>query len=283
MLTRILAPVDFSEPARAAAAYASRLASRTGAHLSLLHMVAPVTLDYSMIGPSPDVLGDLTKSRLTHARSALAQLAIPGARVSRDVVEGDAAIEILRRAHEERSDLIVMSTRGAGAIKRMFGVGSVTLNVLAGAECPVLTGIDFAVPPEVDDGTIVCALDLGPTAEKTLRWAGRAASALRARLVVVHATTLADKKTLEWVSDDWFTTLHRRVDQHFRDLLARTGVDGDLVVGDGSPHDVVAAAANARRAGWIVIGRSPARDLMDRLRANSYDIIRRAPCPVVSV
>jgi nucleotide-binding universal stress UspA family protein len=155
--------------------------------------------------------------------------------------------------------------------------------VLAGAACPVLTGLDFTNRPRVEQGTILCALDLGPTAERTLQWAGRAAQALHARLLVVHATTLADTKTLALVSDGWVTALHGRIEQHFRDLLVRIGVDGDVVLGDGTPHDVVATAARAHDAGWIVIGRSPARDLTDRLRAHSYDIIRRAPCPVISV
>lgn len=285
LFTRILAPVDFSDASRAAACYAGALAARTGARLSLLHAVQPMpaAFDYSMVGPSDQVLRELSESLEARALQQLERLEVPGDDIRRTLSDGDPATEILRAAESDRADLIVMSTHGAAGLQRVFGVGSVTLRVLGGATCPVLTGLDFSAPPPVTGGTIVCALDLGPSAPRTLQWAGRAARELGARLTVVHATTLADKKQAGLIDDGWHEVLARRLTLHFQQLLTSGGHDAEIVIDDGSVHQVVAKTASETNAGWVVIGRSATLGVADRLRANTYDIVRHAPCPVVSV
>lgn len=282
-IARVLAPIDFSEPSRAAAAYAGRIAKRTGARLSLMHMVPPISFEYSMVPASAEVMTQLTASRLQHAQAALNAIAVADVQVERELAEGDPATEILRRAAQDHSDLIVMSTRGAGAVKRVLAMGSVTMNVLAGAECPVLTGRDFSTPRVLDGGSILCALDLSSNADRVLRWARDAAQTFGARLTVVHAATMADKAVLELAKADWYDDLRKRIDEHLRGVLDGAGAEADVVVGDGTPHAVVSQTARQLGSALVVIGRSPANDVLDRLRAHSYDIIRRAPCPVVSV
>lgn len=282
-IARVLAPIDFSDPSRAAAMYAGRLAKRMGAKLSLMHMVAPISLEYSMVPASAEVLTQLTASRLQHAQASLNAITVPDVEVERELAEGDPATEILRRAAAEHTDLIVMSTRGAGAVKRVLAMGSVTMNVLAAAECPVLTGRDFATPRVLEGGSILCALDLSSNAERVLRWARDAAATFGARLTVVHAATMADKGVLDLATTDWYDDLRKRIDDHLRGVLDGAGVEAEMVVGDGTPHSVVSQTARQLGSALVVIGRSPANDVMDRLRAHSYDIIRRAPCPVVSV
>jgi nucleotide-binding universal stress UspA family protein len=283
LITRILVPVDFSEASRNAACYARALARRTGARLSLLHVVDPVSFDYSMVGASEEVMRELSQARAAHARRAIDTLVDSASAVNRELSEGDPATEILQRIESDETDLLVMSTRGAGAVKRVLGVGSVTLHVLASAECPVLTALDFGPRLLVDKGVILCGLDLGPSAARTLQWAATAAREFEARLVVVHATTFGHKKMFEIMGDEWHRTLRIGLEQHFRELLEQAGVAAEVVIGDGSPHAVVAETARTLDAGWVVIGRSASRDVKDRLRAHCYDIIRRSPCPVVSV
>jgi nucleotide-binding universal stress UspA family protein len=285
LISRILAPLDFSAPAGAAACYAAALASAARSRLTLFHAVEPIApaFDYSMIGPIEQVLHDASEAREAQALEQLDRLQLPGHDVHRVLAEGDPAGEILKAADALQTDLIVMSTRGAGALQRVFGLGSVTLRVLGGAPCPVLTGIDFSAAPRPQGHTILCALDLGPSAPRTLQWAGQAAREFGARLAVVHATTLADKKVAGLIDHDWDAPLVQRLDKHFRGLLEAAGLEGDVVLDDGSVHGVVAKTAEALKASWVVIGRSASEDVLDRLRANTYDIVRRSPCPVVSV
>jgi nucleotide-binding universal stress UspA family protein len=285
LASRILAPVDFSAPSRAAACYAAALAVRTGSRLHVMHTVtpAPAILDFSMVDASDQVLKGLLETRERRALEYLERMDLPGSHIRRTLAEGEPATEILKAAEAEHSDMIVMSTHGANTVQRVFGVGSVTLRVLGGATCPVLTGVKFSEPAAVSHGNIVCALDLGATATRTLEWAGQAAREFDARLVVVHATTLREKKLAGFVEDGWYQNLAARLTKHFRDLMDAANLHGDVVIDDGSPHEVVAKAASTQNAGWVVIGRSASQGVMDRLRANSYDIVRRSPCPVVSV
>ncbi|MGB9294284.1 MAG: universal stress protein, partial [Desulfobaccales bacterium] len=62
------------------------------------------------------------------------------------VATGEAAPEILRLAHEEHADLIVIASHGLAGWRRLV-FGSVTEKVLRQATCPVLT---IMAPPEAE-------------------------------------------------------------------------------------------------------------------------------------
>jgi nucleotide-binding universal stress UspA family protein len=65
---------------------------------------------------------------------------------SREVVEGDPAAEILRKAEELGVDLVVMGTHGKGLLEHAF-LGSVAEKVLHRIKIPVLT---IPIPKETD-------------------------------------------------------------------------------------------------------------------------------------
>jgi nucleotide-binding universal stress UspA family protein len=65
------------------------------------------------------------------------QKAVPGAKISGFVVEGDPKEEIVKAAHAMPANLIIMGSHGRGLIGRMF-LGSVSLAVHAAAPCSVL-------------------------------------------------------------------------------------------------------------------------------------------------
>ena len=60
-----------------------------------------------------------------------------GLRATADRLEGDAATEILARAHATGTDLIVLGTHGRTGLARLV-IGSVARNVLHHANCSVL-------------------------------------------------------------------------------------------------------------------------------------------------
>ena len=62
------------------------------------------------------------------------------------VATGEAAPEILRIAHQEHADLIVIASHGLGGWQRLV-FGSVTEKVVRQATCPVLT---IVAPPEAE-------------------------------------------------------------------------------------------------------------------------------------
>lgn len=142
---RILVTTDFSEAGDHAIAHAFRLAADHGAEVLLLHVLETV------IAPNPlyahyyptDLLTPEVRARAeTAAQEALLERVPktgPLAEVSHRVVvaHGMPAEEIIRNAHDERADLLVISTHGRTGLKR-FLLGSTAERVIRHVQCPVL-------------------------------------------------------------------------------------------------------------------------------------------------
>lgn len=154
MYQRILVPLDGSEAAEAALAHAQSLAAALGATVHLLRVVseadavdAPVVTDNPLASESARELARrFLSANLAAAREYLGKAAAPvmaqGLRVEMAVREGPAAEQIGEYARQRGIDLVVMSTRGRGAVQRLL-LGSVTDRVVRSAGLPVLV-----IPPE---------------------------------------------------------------------------------------------------------------------------------------
>jgi nucleotide-binding universal stress UspA family protein len=137
---RILCPVDFSPASLAAARHAASLAEKSGGLLVLLNVLeAPPygRLAYPEFAMPPDPVPH--EERVRRAFSTAVPKEVLGC-VGREerIVWGRPASEILRLAHEERADLIVMGVQGRGAVDLAL-FGSTTHEVVRHARCPVLT------------------------------------------------------------------------------------------------------------------------------------------------
>lgn len=157
MIQRILAPVDGSESATRAAAFAAELAARFHASILLLHVLTRVparlqlkqylrTLEAS---PDPDaveiesVRNVLATSGEAEGREILAEAQrhvekAGVAEVDAVLADGDAAQEIVRQAKRGEFDIVVMGRRGLGGFQGLV-MGSVSYRVLHALECPVVT------------------------------------------------------------------------------------------------------------------------------------------------
>jgi nucleotide-binding universal stress UspA family protein len=138
---RILCPVDFSDIARRAVAYALDLVEGDDAQVTLLHVIE-VPPEWSELPLSSPI--DVDRIRAAAAADALRRLrelvprdALKSRRARTAAREGAAYGEILAQALEDRADLIVMGVRGRHAIDRMV-FGSNTIRVLRASACPVL-------------------------------------------------------------------------------------------------------------------------------------------------
>ncbi len=138
---RILVPVDFSECSLSAVRMARGLGAPAGAAIHLLHVledVFPIGFDVGMVVPFPNFHeGRLAgaRQRLQAVADGLADYAGP---VTTEVVPGVSALEILDRAQEGASDLIVMGLHGRDFTGERF-IGAVTDKVIRHAACPVVT------------------------------------------------------------------------------------------------------------------------------------------------
>ncbi len=141
-IKKILCPTDFSEPSYEAIKIAGELAFHFGAELCLLHVVPPVPVIPMGDGPSAFDVSLYEQELETASKRTLAEiinhLEWDELRGRLIVLRGNAADEIIRTAHEENVDLIVISTQGRTGLDRLL-FGSVAEKVVRFAKCPVLT------------------------------------------------------------------------------------------------------------------------------------------------
>ena len=136
MFRRILLATDGSPDAEEALTYARDLALRDGAQAIVVHAFEPV----------PTYLGEPWRDRVIArhvsmgqdvASNAAQKLQKAGVDVIVEVLEGPPADAILRVADVRECDLIVMGSRGHGALASLL-LGSVSHRVLAHTRAPVL-------------------------------------------------------------------------------------------------------------------------------------------------
>jgi nucleotide-binding universal stress UspA family protein len=134
---RICCAVDFSETSRRALRTAAELAQRIEATLIVLHVrdVAAIPLD-EFRPPAAYEQERAEAQRRLDAECAEAERLAPG-RVTCELLEGDPAWEIVKYTQEHGQDVLVLGTHGRTGVRRLV-VGSITEQVIRGANCPVL-------------------------------------------------------------------------------------------------------------------------------------------------
>jgi nucleotide-binding universal stress UspA family protein len=140
-LDRILVPVDFSRDADRALEYALDMARQRGAHLELLYVVENLTYP-DFYYPAPPSREQMTEEISERAGKRLRERLddLGGeepATVDVGVEIGDPVEEVVARAGEAGSELIVMGSRGRTGLERIL-LGSVAEGVIRRAPCPVL-------------------------------------------------------------------------------------------------------------------------------------------------
>ena len=154
-VTKILVPTDFSETADAALVYAKTLAAKLGASLHLLHVfqdptAAIVFTPETYMAPPAELRERALDDAWNHLHDRLDPQEHKRFAGTRAVVEGLAALEIVRYAGTHGIDLIVMGTHGRRGVAHLF-LGSVAEHVIRTAGCPVLTVRDAVRREETAD------------------------------------------------------------------------------------------------------------------------------------
>jgi nucleotide-binding universal stress UspA family protein len=142
MYQNILVPLDGSEFAEEALPHAIAIAKAFKSRVTLVMSIEAVAMhpEPGVIGPILSVSVDLTdeiKEAKDYLGTVAGRLSSEGIEVHEEVVEGAAAASICAYAHDNRTDLIVMTTHGLSGLQRLF-YGSVAEKVLHGARIPVL-------------------------------------------------------------------------------------------------------------------------------------------------
>lgn len=283
----ILFPVDFSERSRAALPFVLSMARRHGARVTLLHVIEPplpVYADMAALFPN-EFDYDEAKSAIGQRLERIACAELPKVETRCEVEIGLPAEKIATCANRAQADLIAIPTHGYGAFRRML-LGSVTAKVLHDARIPVWTS---AHAPEASHRAhpqprlILAALDLEPGNRRVLQTALELARDAGATLEILHfaGEDEIDALQFEARSRELLNEIARD------DMMTECGDAGIIVEASEAGEGVggsVRRAVLEKRADLVVIGRGSIQENGPaRLRANSYAIIREAPCPVLSV
>jgi nucleotide-binding universal stress UspA family protein len=260
----ILCPIDFSEPSRGALRYAAVAAAYTGESLTILTVNDPLLAQAAAMANGPDSLD-------ADARRELEQFVIDtfsgrpaGVSLEFAVATGKPDVEILRAAGERKARLIVMSSRGATGIRKLF-LGSVTERVLRATAVPVLvTPPAHTGPATQEDMRTVIRRILVPvditiagSMEHTVEAARQIGLILDAPILVVHViepvrTMVPGHAFAANVDSERRDRAERRLQQFVDTLPDQPRIEPLVMFGE--PAEEVAKIAADRQAGLIVMG-----------------------------
>ncbi len=137
-IEKVLFPTDFSDHSEEALAQAAEVADRFGAELLMLHVVPERRLDPLDWGEMPS-MEELERLFEREANQRVTALQRPPRVAVRQILRrGSPAETIHAVAREEGVELIVMAARSRKGLAQWM-LGSVTEDVIRGAECDVMT------------------------------------------------------------------------------------------------------------------------------------------------
>lgn len=134
MYKNILVAADGSENSLRATKQAAYVASLEGDAMVKIVSVIAIDVYSDMVYDPIEAHGEAQREIIKDAARVLADAGVDYEIV---LLHGRPADEIVRYAAESEADLLVMGSRGLGAL-REFALGSVSHKVLTHAKCPVL-------------------------------------------------------------------------------------------------------------------------------------------------
>ncbi|WP_040836292.1 universal stress protein [Nocardia brevicatena] len=180
----VLVGTDGSDSALHAVRWAAQVAARQSAPLHIVHAIGiPIdmgpTLDYTLI--EGETYRSAAQSTVDDARAAAVDAAAPIRRIEIEIsVSDEAPIPLLRDLSAD-ARLLVVGTRGLGALRRGL-LGSASTSLARHARCPV------AVVPEDPpaEGPVVVGVDGSGCSVRAIEIAFEQAAGRGTDLVAVH-------------------------------------------------------------------------------------------------
>ncbi len=134
-MKKIICAVDGSESSRHAAQKALELADLAQAELTLCHVVSTIFIPAEVPITSPQLTVEMIQSGERLLEEISKGLGRPG--LTRRIITGNPAEALVDLANAENFDLIVISSKGRGAVSRVL-LGSTTDRVVHISNKPVL-------------------------------------------------------------------------------------------------------------------------------------------------
>jgi nucleotide-binding universal stress UspA family protein len=294
---RILCPTDLSEASVPSLKYASALARRYRAHVTVLHVVPsfePMTVPSAGFMYPMQVVSPMSRDEvLREMHKLVAGAGVEATNMTFVAEAGDPARMIVEQSLAAATDLVVMGTHGRSGFERLL-IGSVAEKVLRKAPCPVLL-----VPPHAAVGTsadvtfrnILCPVDFSPSALQALGFALELAREGKATVRVLYAVELLPEEELR-------TNAHFNVPEYrqhvvedalgrLNTLLAgesRSSIAVEPMVAVGRAYREILRVAADAPTDLIVMGAQGRGGLgLTLFGSTTQQVVRAATCPVLTV
>jgi len=288
---RILFPFDFSEAAEAMAAAVAAMARRFNASVTVVNAFNLVH-DYNL-APSFDAFDGSDPSPVPYT-TAFQELRLERERKLQDIlrtrlpnidgkavlVDGEPALAVEWLARREKTDLIMMPSKGLGKFRRML-LGSITAKVLHDLDCPVFTSAHdprqgMASPFRCQ--SILCAVKFHPAHEALLRMTATLARVFNARVCLLHVYSKDDEQNRVETMNSI-----RRTFEQVSEAEENLNIPARERIMDAAIPESIRQAAIEEDADLVIVGRGCERETVSFIWSHLYSIIRESPCPVLSV
>lgn len=280
----ILFPVDFSDHSRGLNPEVEWLADRFDSRVTLMH-VFEIPASWYGAGEASLINAECLRSFVVSQEELLNnyKLNVPENRIQRILAEGGPAWNITNWASEHGVDLIMMGTRGLGKIRGLL-LGSVAAKVIHDATCPVWTNAMLRSKPHKpgDFRTVICAIDTTDEAVPLLRFADSLARELGAKVHIAHGVPEAETRPSRYLDFDLHAYLMDSAHVALSKLQREAGTEFPASIKASPIANAVSEAALEQNADLVIIGQGRAQQTFGRLRTHAYQIIRDAPCAVLS-
>ncbi len=286
---KILVPIVFTDTSRHIMQQAAWLARRFHAEIILLHVVTPFAYPAGLLESGHEITArDLHAHIVQRAQKDLDQALLPefdGIAVTRVLLRGDPAHEIVETARKQNADLIAMSTHGDGVFYRLL-LGSVSAKVLHETQCPVWTGthLEEASAREFSIRRVLCSVELNGHSGHTVSLAAEIAAAVNATLTLVHITSSVETfgPGGSHVDPVWKERIVGSAAEEIAKLQQDVGTKAEVIIDSGNVPELLNRAAERTKADVLVIGHIPGRSHLGD-NGNGYGIVRASQIPVLSV
>jgi len=288
----VLCPIDFSEAGCGALRYAAAIAEHFQSDLLITTVDDPLLADVDTMTAGPAHLAQETVRELERFYHAtFVDRPAPIAHPRFESAVGNPALEILALAARSHADLIVMSSRGASSVRKMF-FGSTAERVLRETTVPVLvtqpSGTGPAHLSEIRKTVrrVLAPVDLSEASARQVRVAKGIAEALDVPLLLLNVVepvraNRTSARSLPSVAGERRDRAERNLESLVESLGSGSRVESLVVFGE--PSEEIAKVAQDRDAGLIVMGLHASPRRGPRMGSVTYRVLCLSHVPVFAL
>jgi len=281
-IRNVLIATDFSRHSNTAMNFGLRLAK--GYHANAYIVFVVPNDQYLLAGPEAYVAArDAAQRDLEELQAELTR----SHRYSEGnyhlyLLEGEIVRAILDFAQQKEIDLIVLGTHGRGGLQKAM-LGSVAERVFRHSLVPVLTLGPAVCVTGLHDRPreIVVAADFTPASRQAIHYAVRLAREHGSHLTLLH---VLDPRQLQHVPDR--AAVEHGLEMRLAEIVGREaeGLPCSIRIEAGGVVQMIRERAREQAADLLVLGVRPSVGVLDRLMfPHAYEIVRDAPCPVLTL